>query len=254
MMLWWLACTGAPSPAPQAPVADDEPRGDVLVGVLHRGGTPACAPDDDEARWHGVHWLVGFTPLRLDDPALEATLQGHHGQLVSVRGQPSDQVLPAPPLPEGLSFEHCPVPQMRMDYVDGPDGIRIRRSVAGRPASFVAQAVEPFGALSATSVDGGLAVALANPFEEPLSKVFVRVHYEACTGKPGSASLEGLKPELAPGEAYDKTLPAVIMGPRSYPHRAYSVQAAGEAEGVLFDLDARLPELGLERVACPDAP
>lgn len=241
MVLWGCA---------RVPVPTVDEAGQVqLVGVLHRHGTPACRGDDPDVGWYGRHWVVGFTPLVADEGLL-SQVGALAERPVVVSGSPTERSPPPPEFPSGVSGEHCPVMQMRSDYVDTPGGVRIRHDPRPRPPGFATTAVEPFDGLRATVTDDTVQVVFENTLGVALSDVALVVHYEGCMGKPGSTAARTEHGGAAPGETVVARHPAVQASDRG-DYRAHSIEVSGGGPAVTLDLDARLPEVGADRVPCP---
>ena len=232
-MLLALALACAPRAEPPAPeeAAVVEPT-DVLLGVVHRDGVKACREGAWEIEWHHLFWEAGFVPLVGDDAAIEP----HHGKPVLVRGRPADASPHSRPLPPGYTSDRCPIPQMRSDMVESPDGMRLRRHE--RPLdAFEVASIEPFTGLAVTR-DGDRAVLkLTNTLGTALSEVELVAHYEGCYGKPGTKTVRAGVAALDPDASF---------------YRLFSVELRAKGDRVWFDFDARLSELGAEPIQCPE--
>jgi hypothetical protein len=88
-----------------------------------------------------------------------------------------------------------------------------------------------------------------------LADVEIRMHYEGCHGKPGTARREHPVGELAVGAGTRAQFPALVQAERApgrlEPHQAYSVQVIAKGERAWFDLDVPLRMVGVD-VECPE--
>ncbi len=224
--------------SPAAPVA---PTPHTVIGVVTEQGRPVCE-GGHTPRWTDLRLEVGFVPVTGADARLRPWLN----RPVWVRGQASAEqrvLRPQPP---------CELVQWRGDWLAGPHGVRSVAEGDTRPAAF---AVADAGLVDVTATRAGdqITVRLTNPLAVPLRDARLTVHYEGCYGKPGSSTQAGPTATLAAGAAVTFAAPALLERPadRRRRYRATRVSLAGQAEGVLVDLDLPLAQLGIT-TACPE--
>jgi hypothetical protein len=244
--------TEQPAVVPDA-VADTQPSGDTItvVGVIHQDGRRICDGRGNE-EWVDLYYLAGFTPLVLDD-AMTRAVAALHKRPVIVEGH-----VQSPPATEPVpNAAECPQYQARSDWVFTSEGVRIPRGT--RAAEGVAaERVRAFEGLRVARAGAKLQLWLTNPFDVPLAeKLAITVHYEGCFGKPGTDAQTSVRDAaLAPGQVWHVEAPALLEDPQQprgrQMFRADSIEVRAAGEGIAFDFDAALHELGLPGVQCPD--
>jgi hypothetical protein len=248
------ACAPVGDPAPEAVAVQAEappplPRSDsaFLVGVLGQVGVQHC-PAGAQAQWLAVDHVVGWTTITAPTGELTELL----GQPVIAIGSVGGSSAVTPPTHPVVE---CPPMQMRSDWVPTPLGIRMRRGPALDLPHFEAETLKPLTQLSATVAGEAVVVDLRNPVPAELHDVEIRIHYEGCHGKPGTAVRTQDVGELHVGAGTRASFPALVDAERQpgnlEPHRAASVQVLASADRVYFDLDVPLSSLHAG-VTCPD--
>ncbi len=234
----------------------------LLVGVVHRDGQKACPENAHGIEFHALHWEVGFTPLVLEAD-LEARVEQLHGKVAVVRGSVSNTGPETEPIPEGYSPANCPIPQMRGDMIESPDGMRFDRGRSLGLAGFNVGSIEAFTGLTVEPDGEDVNVRLENTFDRDLTgKVEIVLHYMGCFGKPGS-KVKSLVADagLPMGEVLEGKVPAILPGDPDAPPRKggnaneyalFMVEVVGGGEGLYLDFDAKLRELGAAPIECPD--
>lgn len=242
-MLALLIALLAPAPAQQTANAPDLARKPAapaaLVGVLTEEADFAC--EGTKPVWGAPHFEVGFVRLL----AAPAEAAGLVGKPVLVEGTAADG-------PAVGVVQPCEPMQMRDDWSYGKNGIRIVRH--GPPVSaFRATAARPFEALRATRKGDDLLITVKNPLDRPMKAVRLTLYYEGCYGKPGSTAAEKTIDLLAPGAEASVTLAALDGDgdPQRRPYAARSIDMDATVEGVAFDLNIDISDLGTEAVVCP---
>lgn len=227
-----------------------------LVGVVHEDGEHVCFGDGQET-WINKFRQIGFVRVVAGD-AIEAQLVEAMGTPVVAHGRITDRVPAGGEQPPGERGE-CPQYQMRSDWVLTSSGMRIRRGESPAMKAFEVDRVEPLTGLSARIEGEQLKVSFTNELGVALdAPVELVVHYEGCYGKPGSDSRTLVANEkLLPGATLAGTVPLITEADRvpgnpkgTRDHRAYSVELRASADGVYFDLDVSVRQLGAD-VQCP---
>lgn len=217
----------------------------VLLGTIHRLGTKLCK-SIDQADWEDVHLRAGLVRLEGNVGGLEAL----RGTPVILFGSVLEQGEPKLPRDPGT----CLPIQRRSDWIDGPDGVILRRDAGPGLASFRVRASRRFEQLAARLDGDDLAIDFTNPLDVGLEQVALLVHYEGCYGKALTHTERRELGKLAPGarkSARATGIANVTQGSRpNLTHRAVSVQVTGRAEHVYFDLDVPLGGLGVQ-LSCP---
>lgn len=214
-----------------------------LVGFVTEQGQKRCLKGwTDE--WLDVHHQVGFTRLtgRVDAKPFVR-------KPVVVTGL-IDSQFKWPKIPPNTG--ECPMAQMRSDWIEGKNGIRIRRTRLGIGA-LRHTAIRELKGLVATHTDGQLAIRFTNDLGKALKNVEITVHYEGCFGKPGATSRTDKLGALQPGAAAQVKGPAVKTfseNPRGHHYAASTVHISASGDKVYFDLDVPLHALGAS-VHCP---
>lgn len=237
MRAWWIAVGLAAS---WGAGAGAEPKPVRVLGFLTEQADKQCV--DGRVEWVNPHPEVGFTRVVGTDVALEALQK----RAVIVTGREAKDA--APPVkydPE------CPMMQMRSDWVEGRDGIRVERVGRGVAAMHVTSAA-PWDGLAAKVKKGALVVTLKEDLGAPVS---VTVHYEGCYGKPGATARtlaakpgKALRFPLADDELHDKPRKGMEEGIAR--HVPVSVTLSGDVPGLVLALDLPLWALGVS-VECP---
>ena len=212
-----------------------------------------------EERWHSPHFEVGFVTVSSDQD-----LKPFLGQVVAVTGHVTEKV----------KFNHkrsnwhhrhvhsrdCGYYQMRSDWVDAKEGIRLLRPVPDRlrqVASFRAHRISKYQGLSARRQKNHLVVTLKNTFNQPLKNVSLVASYEECVAKPLTFKKTKTKQNLAPGESLTASFPLVTTKKSDVVNKAVclkgrmkgrrsrddnggylsSIQVTNDQESILFDWD-----------------
>lgn len=214
------------------------------LGFLTEQADQRCL-EGGKVEWLNPHAEVGFTRVVDSDVPLAPL----YGKAVLVTGT----AVEAPKLVVENTGP-CPMVQMRSDWVEGRDGIRVQRGGGAGVAALHVTAVEEWDGLAA-KVDGkSLVVTLKKDLGAPVD---VTVHYEGCYGKPGStartekAAKAGavLRFPLAEDETYDQPRKGMDEGVAR--HVPVAITLDGTAPGLVLGLDLPLRALGVT-VSCPD--
>lgn len=261
-----VACNAREAPTE---LAEPEPAAAPLqlLGVLQRMGQCTRPEGQDDERWVGQHWAVGFVPLHVP-AALEPRLAPHHGRPVLVTGVPAGG---PPPEAAVQVTEPCPTGQARSDWVASPDGTLLRRGPAPLRGLSAAD-VRPWTGLRASVQGDALALEWTHDLgDAPLDPAELVAHYEGCYGAPGAVGGSGAKMPLGGPGANTESVPLGALAPgasahasvplRKYadigrepgpqPHVLASVELRARAEGVVVALDVPLHLLGVAPVECP---
>lgn len=220
-----------------------------LLGVAGRTGVEQCADDPaGESTWTALRPAVGLTPI-VAEPATAAALDALRGRPVVVRGRPlAERPADLPSQRPGT----CLPMQMRSDWVWTPDGMRYLRPDRADLPAFGADGVDALETPTAERDGDELALRFVNPLDVPLEIVVLRLHYEGCYGKPGTAERSQLTDRLEPGARAEARFPAVVTESDGHPYAASTLQVFADAPDVWFDLDVPLGSLAAGRVECPD--
>ncbi len=233
------------SPEPATPVVT-APASTRLLGVLRRQGVATCPPPGQQ-QWVGLSWAVGEVALRgeaLDDGALEPLRQ----RPVILFGEPLAELPPQAGDPP--TIVPCPVPQLRSDWVETPDGIHVQRHGAAWPGLAVTE-VRAWSGLRATRRGDEIVVELTHDLgPEPLTDVAIVAHYDGCYGKPGSTEQRSELGVVAAGALVQAVVPTHT---RRGDHDYVAVTIALEASqpGLVVDLAVRLRALEVADLECP---
>jgi hypothetical protein len=255
----WLvvACSSSappPSPPPAQQGAAPEPTtlaaGDDawLVGVLGQTGSLECVHGESR-RWVDVAPTIGSTSITAGELA-----EDQFDRPVIARGRIVEDP-PARPSERSTQAEPCPPAQMRSDWIETPRGVRMDRDGSPRPLPhFAVQELRPLAELAVQTSGVSLTVDFRNPLPVELHGVELRMHYEGCHGKPGTAMERHTVGTLAIGAGTRASFPAIVQSERApgrpEPHRAFSLQVIAQGEHAHVDLDVRVGELGAA-VKCP---
>ena len=158
----------------------EAPAPDTSVTLLTEQATPYCAPGDT-TRWAHPRFEVGF--VRVTGSAVP--LAPHVNRPVIVVGQP-DTVASAVDNVPGRPGS-CHIAQMRSDWVEGRDGMRVRRTKPPHFKTIAVDSIRSWDTLSAAVRADQVAVTMRSPVSRSLGLRLV-VHYEGCMGKPGATS------------------------------------------------------------------
>jgi hypothetical protein len=236
-----------PAPAQDggsAAAAEDEPPGGDtwLLGVMGQRGAASC-PSGMSRTWLNVVPTIGSVrALGVADDAAEALM----GEPVIAFGRPRPL---GTAMPE-VEVHPCPPMQMREDWVETPQGIRIRREPQPDFDAFAVSTVRRIEEITATLEGDRVIVELGNPLPVRMEHIRLTLHYEGCFGKPGSHASTPKVAAVDPGASRRTAWPAFYEdGGRSYAAR--SVQLSAQAAGAVFDLDIPLRVIGAV-VDCPD--
>jgi hypothetical protein len=237
-------------PTPVEPIAGDE----WFLGVVSQTGVEHCPQEFDNPEWLDVRSTLGFIPT--SGTSLDAWM----GKLVLAKGQ----AIPAPAPRLKVKPRACPEEQMRGDFVDTPQGIRIDRQNHPAIGHFFVTSAEPLSSLKVTLEGEELVVEFGNPLPFALAEFGATVHYEGCYGKPGSMHRSSETKPLAVGETRIERFATVAEeepppgerkgGPSARVHLAHSIELVAEpAAGsptLHVDLDVPLRVLGFS-LDCP---
>ncbi len=230
MLLLWIPAAALAQPT-------------MLVGELTQQADRKCTETGDS--WVNPRLEVGFVPLVGELPGAKPLF----GQAVIVRGV----VAPAPVRPKVENTAACQELQMRSDWQIGMHGMRVRRLDVAPIAGFRAESVKALEGFSATLDGDQVVVTFQNTTGAPLTDVAIKVHYEGCYGKPGTATETRRTPTMKPNSTATARVPQVLIKkarhrPRTHVMREVSVLAKGSH--VVFDLTVDGFELGAA-VECP---
>lgn len=242
----------APPPEPAPEAARPAPEAAMLVGVVHAAGTRVCREGQPEA-WLDPHMEIGFTRLVSGAPIAAGSLPTiAHGQVLASA--------PAAPVAAPADAVPCPQAQMRSDWVESPDGFRVRRGDGPGIAAFEVARTEPFEGLRVALAGDELELRLVNTLPRALAgPVTVSVHYEGCYGKPGTTTRTLVaEAGLEPGAELSGRLPSHAREERvrgrghdeTAIHAADSVSIEARGDDIHFDFDVQLDALGAA-VTCP---
>jgi len=217
----------------------------VVIGRMSEQGTKLCKKDW-QVEWVDRHMEVGFVRVIGE----LAKLKSHEGRLLMVEGT-VDTKFPT----KAVTHEaECPIPQMRSDWVEGYQGIRIRRNPA-LPFSKIRMSRATPVKLAATSPGATVDVSFTNPLDKPLKNLTVTVHHEGCYGKPGATSAAKTFKTVGAGETVTMSAPRIIVSQqnrRGGNHAARAITlSANTPKGVYLDTDVPLSDLGVY-VPCPN--
>jgi len=263
-----LACTpheDMASPTPTTPASTNpieaEPTpveaiagAEWFLGFVSQTGIEHCPSDHDE-QWLALRSTLGFIPTS------GASLEPWMGKPVLARGQ----AIPAPAIELDVEPRPCPMMQMRSDWVNTPQGIRVDHG--GHPAidHFFVSSAEPLTSLTLRLEGEELVVEFSNPLPFALAELGMVVHYEGCYGKPGSTQIQRGAQPLAVGETRTERFPIVVEeppppgarkgGPSARVHLASTIvleaASAPDTATLHVDLDAPVSAFGLA-LECPD--
>jgi hypothetical protein len=226
----------------------------TVVATLHRSGRKACTPGEWEPHWLDVHLQAGWLDLIAD----EGTLLPYVGRPLVLEGHAGPVRHPIRPVPRGLSTEGCPVPQLRSDMIETPDGIRQRRGLAAslpeRLDGLTVTRATPFDGLTAQAHDGGVQLAFTLPGLALRDLGFV-AHYEGCAGKPGAHEQIARHGVLGPGATARATFPfSLDRAPRhrrdASTYRLTSVRVEGTGPELWVAIDLPVSALGVDVPRC----
>ena len=238
------------TPAGPAEAEGDEPvaarAGEItLIGVVGQHGYRSCSPTG-ERTWLHVTPTIGAVRV---GGVPEEDAARWMGQPVVAFGRPA----PPPPVP-ALELAPCPGMQMRSDWVETPQGIRIRRGPAPDFEYFEVRQLRALTELTARLDGEEIVVSSTNPLPVEATDLELTLYYEGCYGKPGTDTKREHRARVAVGEAVVQRWPRsteTTRAVRGTPlHVARSVSVTASVEGVVFDLDVPLRALGVD-VACP---
>jgi len=260
-----VGCTGAEPPtADPAPVERQlEPMSQTMsqtegphyfFAVVSQTGVESC-PDGHNTEWLDVQPTLGWTPASGEDSeALDALMD------LPVLAQGSAGPAPERP-PIEISPVPCPIMQMRSDWVTTPRGVRVRRTQPTAAGHFHVSSVRRLDELTIEAKGDQIAVSFTNPLPFALTGVRLKLHYEGCYGKPGSASIMSeLAATLAQGETISHSFPRITErdhpgprkgGPTAREHLAASLElqiagSEGPADALIWtDLDVSLASVGV---------
>ena len=217
----------------------------TVLGRMTEQGQKQCQKGW-QVEWVDRHMQVGFVRVVGELKKLKT----HEGRLLMVEGTVDTKF----PIKAVSHQAECPVPQMRSDWVEGYQGIRIRRN-ASLPFSMMRMTRATPVQLTAKSEGTTIDVSFTNPLKTPMTGLTVTVHHEGCYGKPGATSAAKTFKTVKPGETVTMTAPRIIDSQqtrRGGQHAARAVTlSASESKGVYLDVDVPLHDLGVT-VPCPN--
>ncbi len=246
----------APVEAEPNPIGPN-PGNEWFLGFVSQTGVEHCA-SEFEPTWLAVQSTLGF--ISTSGQSLDAWM----AKPVLATGQ----AIPAPKLelaPE-TTPKPCPIMQMRSDWVNTPQGLRIDHQ--GHPAieHFFVSSAEPLTQLVVTREGDELVVEFTNPLPFELAEFAMTIHYEGCYGKPGSTQQSRAAKPLAVGERRTERFPMLAEqtsaeigerkgGPAAHVHLAKSLELSAKpgpgAPTLHVDLDAPFAAFGVS-LECPD--
>jgi len=252
-----VACSSSPPPPSPQPAQDgaapeptpvDAGGDEWLVGVLGQTGSLECVGGESR-RWVDVAPAIGATTITAD-----ALADDLFDRPVVARGS----IVADPPArtsERSAAAEPCPPAQMRSDWIETPRGVRMRRDGSPPPLPhFAVQELRPLAELAVQTSGETLTVDFRNPLPVELHGVELRMHYEGCHGKPGTAMERHTVGTLAVGAGTRASFPTLVQSERApgrpEPHRAFSLQVIAQGEHAHVDVDVRVAELGAA-VKCP---
>jgi hypothetical protein len=240
-----LACTGGS----KADASEE-----WFLGFVGQTGIEHCPKEFDDTKWLNVRSTLGFIPTS------GASLEPWMGKPVLAKGQ----AIPDPPR-KPMEYKPCPVMQMRGDWVNTPQGIRIDRQDHPAIEHFSVSSVEPLTGLSAKREGDEFTVSFDNPLPFDLAEMTMTVHYEGCYSKPGSMHQSTETQPMGTNTTVVEWFPIVAEedgppgerkgGPSARVHLAESLElSAKSAAGgptLYVDLDVPLAALGVS-LDCPE--
>jgi hypothetical protein len=237
-------------PTPVEPATGDE----WFLGFVSQTGVEHCPKEFDDTKWLDVRSTLGFIPTS------GASLETWMGKPVLAKGQ----AIPAPQVRSKVEPTPCPMMQMRSDWANSPQGMRVDRQNHPAIEHFFVTSAEPLEILKVTREGDELVVEFGNPLPFELVEVGLTVHYEGCYGKPGSMHRSSTAKPLPVGETMIERFSITAEdeppeglrkgGPTARVHLANSLElsarpvAAGPTLHV--DLDVPLRALGMS-LDCP---
>lgn len=243
-----LAVLGPLSPcayasAPQGPGLGPT----TLVGLLTAQGDRICA--GGQVKWVNDHHQAGF--VRLVAPKVELSRLENLPVILTGR------VLHGWRPPAVKRGGDCGPPvQMRADWEQGKNGMRIRRGPGPGFVAFKVTSARPWSGLTARRVGENIEVNLKNDLGLDLQHMTLRLHYEGCYGKPGTMVRAQTRPMMRPGDATRFVFPAVswrkIRGGKRA-HTAAALTLDAQSPAAAFDLNWPMGRMGV-RVQCPRTP
>lgn len=226
----------APEPDP-GPDPDPDPGTHYLLGVSTQTGTLIC-PTPTQREWVDVRPMLGWVPV---SGTGTETLEPLLGRAVLAEGAPGPAPAYVPETPPAGG--DCMDMQMRDDWVETPQGIRVQRGPSPAIEHFVMTSARPLTELSAVLEGETIRSRFQNPLPFELEQVQLRLHYEGCGGKPGSTSQTSPTLSLGPGETLEHVFPKRDTG-EDMP--AVLRLEVGGPESVHVDLDLQIWELGID--------
>lgn len=217
------------------------PKTVTLIGYLAEQGQPQCN-ETYERTWVDLHDEIGWVRVAKSAVPLKP-LRNHP---VVAEGVPLEK-FERPPVPAGGM---CPPMQMRSDWVEGKNGIRIVRGGGADFPAIEVTRVQKLDRLQARADGDDVVVQFSNPLDRPLANVVVALHYEGCYGKPGSTVREEGAAALGPERGLTAKWPSVLSEDgRNY--AAQEITVRGTGKDVVFDLQVPLRHFGI-KAECPD--
>jgi hypothetical protein len=252
-----LACTPTADEAerPQPPAASDsiapveaEPAvgdgNEFFLGYVGQTGIEHC-PNGHEFEWLDVRSTLGFIPT--GGRSLEPWL----GKVVLARGE----ALPRPPASTKIEPAPCPIMQMRSDWTNSPQGIRVDRGDHPAIEYFMVTSAGPVDAFVVVQKGEELHVRFENTLSFALGRVGFVAHYEGCYGKPRSTQRGYDGKPLGSGEAIEASFPILDVVESARVHLIDSielkVEKVADSPTLHVDVDAPLSAFGVD-LACPD--
>lgn len=231
----------------------------LLVSSLHRSGTKACPQGAHDITFYDVGLNAGWTPVHA--PGFDPT--EHLGRVAVLRGAPGS--LPSRPsdIPAGYSLEHCPIPQLRSDMVETPDGIRHDRGLRPEIPGFLASKVEPYTGLKVTKEGEAMVFRFENTTQRTMNDLVLTAHYEGCFGKPGAKQNASEAIVLEAGKSTTFRVPPHLTTATSAPprkgakgnnrgtFRLDALSVSGKGNNLWVAIDTRLSSLSVEVAPCP---
>ena len=179
----------------------------TFVGKLTKQALKHCEKSKNGAygdtKWKHWHWEWGFHWI-LNEEKLD--LKPFENHLVVIKGA----LVPNFQKPKTTHSFDCPMMQMRSDWREGPNGIRLHRHPPkGAPSESHAiqiKSISGFPPLQEKWDEENVTITFANPLSSSLENVTVTAHYEGCYGKPGVMTETKTISSLAQNEKKSFTL------------------------------------------------
>ncbi len=218
------------------------PNSITLVSHLTEQASAYCI-DEQKTVWLHPHFELGFVRITASAEALARYVN----KPVVVVGRPnlvSEAQTSAPGRPG-----QCHIAQMRSDWVQGRDGMRVKRTPPLKFRTIAVDSVQPWKTVSAALEGEEIELKMRSPLPSKAT-LNAKVHYEGCMGKPGTTSVSKAV-ELTTDTDTVVRFPVLQRGGgRAYVARALSIHSV--TDSVVFSLNSPLRDIGLPPVECPN--